>query len=62
MIEMKEMLTHTHLSRGLFSSTHASNYLSVRAWLPEGKQELLDLIDGALRGEIGLKPEWMRSF
>ena len=62
LIEMKEMLTHTHLSRGLFSSTHASNYLSVRAWLQEGKQELLDLIDGALRGEIGLKPEWMRSF
>jgi radical SAM superfamily enzyme YgiQ (UPF0313 family) len=62
LIEMKEMLTHTHLSGGLFSSTHASNYLSVRAWLPEGKQELLDSIDAALRGEIGLKPEWMRSF
>jgi radical SAM superfamily enzyme YgiQ (UPF0313 family) len=62
LIEMKEMLTHTHLGCGLFSSTHASNYLSVRGWLPEGKQELLDLIDSALRGEIGIKPAWMRSF
>ncbi|UCB51382.1 MAG: B12-binding domain-containing radical SAM protein [Deltaproteobacteria bacterium] len=62
LMEMKEMLARTHLSCGLFSSTHASNYLSVRAWLPEGKQELLDSIDAALQGEIRLKPEWMRSF
>ena len=60
--EMKEMITHTNLSHGLFSSNHASNYLPVRVWLPEGKQEVLDLIDAALRGEVGLKPEWMRSF
>jgi radical SAM superfamily enzyme YgiQ (UPF0313 family) len=62
LVEMKELLTHTHLSRGLFSSNHASNYLPLRAWLPEGKQALLDSIDAALSGEIGLKPEWMRAF
>ena len=62
LIEMKEMIAHTNLSCGLFASNHASNYLAVRAWLPEGKQEALDLIDAALRGEIGLKPEWMRAF
>jgi radical SAM superfamily enzyme YgiQ (UPF0313 family) len=62
LIEMKEMITHTNLSHGLFSSNHASNYLPVRVRLPEGKQEALDLIDAAIRGEVGLKPEWMRSF
>lgn len=62
LIEMKEMIAHTDVTGALFSSSHASNYLSVRARLPEGKQELLDSIDAALRGEIGLKPEWMRSF
>jgi len=62
LIEMKELLAHTHLSRGLFSSHHASNYLPLRAWLPEGRQALLDLIDAALQGKIGLKPEWMRTF
>ncbi|MEJ2729784.1 MAG: radical SAM protein [Deltaproteobacteria bacterium] len=62
LIEMKELLTHTHLSCGLFSSNHASNYLPLRAWLPEGKQALLDSIDAALQGKIGLKPEWMRAF
>jgi radical SAM superfamily enzyme YgiQ (UPF0313 family) len=62
LIEMKEMIVHTHLTHGLFSSNHASNYLSVRMRLPEGKRDALDLIDAALRGEVGLKPEWMRSF
>jgi len=62
LIEMKEMIAYTNLSSGLFSSNHASNYLPLRAWLPKGKQEALDLIDAALRGEIGLKPEWMRAF
>ena len=62
LIEMREMIAHTNLSHGLFSSNHASNYLPIRAWLPEGKQELLDIIDVALRGEIRLRPEWMRSF
>jgi hypothetical protein len=35
--------------------------LPVKARLPNGKQEALNLIDRALRGEIGLRPEWMRA-
>jgi radical SAM superfamily enzyme YgiQ (UPF0313 family) len=62
LIEMKEMIAYTNLSNGIFASNHASNYLSLKVHLPEGKQEALDLIDAALRGEIGLKPEWMRAF
>jgi radical SAM superfamily enzyme YgiQ (UPF0313 family) len=62
LVEMKELLTHTKLSCGLFSSNHASNYLPLRAWLPEGKQALMASIEAALNGEIGLKPEWMRAF
>ena len=60
--EMREMLAHTDLSDGVFASNHASNYLPVRVQLPAGKQEALKVIDAALRGEIGLKPEWMRAF
>ena len=62
LVEMKEMIVHTNLTHGLFSSNHASNYLPLRVWLPEGKQDALELIDAALRGEVGLKPEWMRTF
>jgi len=61
LLELREMLAHTNLSRGLFFSNHASNYLPVKARLPKGKQEALDLIDGALRGKIDLRPEWMRA-
>ncbi|UCH09015.1 MAG: radical SAM protein [Deltaproteobacteria bacterium] len=62
LIEMREMIAYTNLSCGIFSSNHASNYLPVRVRLPEGKQEVLDMIDAAVRGEIGLRPEWMRAF
>lgn len=59
--ELREMIFHTHLTRGLFFSNHASNYLPIKARLPGGKQQALDLIDSALRGEVGLRPEWMRA-
>jgi radical SAM superfamily enzyme YgiQ (UPF0313 family) len=62
LLEMKEMLAHTNLSDGVFASDHASNYLSVRVRLPHEKQNGLELIEVALRGEAGLKPEWMRAF
>jgi radical SAM superfamily enzyme YgiQ (UPF0313 family) len=60
--EMRELIEHTNVTHCLFSSNHASNYLPIRVWLPEGKQEVLDLIDAALRGEVGLTSEWMRAF
>jgi len=59
--ELRDMILHTNITRGLFFSNHASNYLPVKARLPMGKQDALNLIDSALRGEIGLKPEWMRA-
>jgi radical SAM superfamily enzyme YgiQ (UPF0313 family) len=61
LVELREMIRHTHLTRGLFFSNHASNYLPIKARLPKGKQDALDLIDRALRGEVGLRPEWMRA-
>jgi radical SAM superfamily enzyme YgiQ (UPF0313 family) len=61
LLELREMIRTTHLSRGLFFSNHASNYLPLRARLPHGKQEALDLIDRALSGQVALKPEWMRA-
>jgi radical SAM superfamily enzyme YgiQ (UPF0313 family) len=62
LLEMREMITHIDLSRGVFASNHASNYLPVHIKYPHGKQKALDIIDAALKGEIGLKPEWLRAF
>jgi len=59
--ELREMIACTHLTRGYFFSNHASNYLPIKAKLPSGKQKALDLIDAALRGDVRLKPEWMRA-
>jgi hypothetical protein len=56
------MFTHTHLNSGLFMANHASNYLPIKARLPKDREKILELIDAALRGEVDLKPEWMRGF
>ncbi|MFH1242531.1 MAG: radical SAM protein [Pseudomonadota bacterium] len=61
LLELREMVANTNLTRGLFFSNHASNYLPIKARLPKGKQQALDEIDSALRGDIGLRPEWMRG-
>jgi radical SAM superfamily enzyme YgiQ (UPF0313 family) len=61
LMELREMIAHTHLTKGLFFSNHASNYLPIKARLPKGKQDALDVIDHALKGEVGLRPEWMRA-
>jgi radical SAM superfamily enzyme YgiQ (UPF0313 family) len=59
--ELGAMLSATRLSRGLFYSNHASNYLPVKVRFPEGKEPALALIRKALQGEVGLRPEWMRA-
>ena len=61
LMELREMIASTNLSRGLFFSNHASNYLPVKARYPEGKEQTLQLIDMAIQGKVGLRPEWMRA-
>jgi len=58
--ELRTLLAHTTLSRGLFMANHASNYLPIRARLPRDKDATLRIIDAALRGERELTPEWRR--
>lgn len=59
--ELRVMLANTDLTNGLFFANHASNYLPIRAYLPQDKEKTLELIDKALKGAVGLKPEWMRA-
>ena len=61
LLELREMIANTHLSRGMFFSNHASNYLPIKARLPRGKEEALAKIDSALEGNIDLRPEWSRA-
>jgi radical SAM superfamily enzyme YgiQ (UPF0313 family) len=59
--ELGTMIAYTDLSNGLFHANHASNYLPIRAKLPEEKEATLELIQKALAGEVALRPEWMRA-
>jgi len=59
--ELRRMIAATDMSRGLFHANHASNYLPIKARMPKDKDGTLRLIDQALAGRIGLKPEWMRA-
>lgn len=59
--ELREMLFHTHLTKGLFHANHASNYLPIKARLPRDKEQVLAQIDAALAGEVALKPEFLRA-
>ncbi|RLG32073.1 radical SAM protein [Methanosarcinales archaeon] len=46
----------------IFRSNHASNYLPVGGILPDEKDEILMMIDTAIRrGESSLKPEFLRG-
>lgn len=59
--ELRTMLAATTLTGGLFHANHASNYLPIRARLPEDKHQTLALIDHALAGQTALKPEFLRA-
>ena len=59
--ELREMLAATTLTNGYFHANHASNYLPIKARLPEQKEKTLQRIDEALAGNIGLKPEYLRG-
>ena len=59
--ELRSMIAATTLTGGLFHANHASNYLPVRAKLPEEKEKTLALIDRALAGQAALKPEFLRA-
>ncbi|CAO0821487.1 Radical SAM protein [Desulfarculales bacterium] len=59
--ELREMIAHTNLSDGLFYANHASNYLPIKARLPQDQERTLALIDQALGGRVQLRPESMRA-
>ena len=59
--ELRVMVESTHLTNGLFHANHASNYLPLKAHLPQDKDKAIKQIDEALSGKIALKPEYLRA-
>jgi len=61
--ELETMIANCHFTHCFFASNHASNYLPLRIWMPEGKEEALVLVREVLRrkDEIMLRPEYLRA-
>jgi hypothetical protein len=61
--ELGIMIANSEFTNCFFTSNHASNYLPIRAKLPEEKEQVLSLIENVIRiGDPGiLKPEFLRA-
>lgn len=61
--ELEIMIKNSDFTNCFFTSNHASNYLPIRARLPEEKEKVLKLISGVIekRDPRLLRPEYLRA-
>lgn len=61
--ELRTMIADSNFSNCVFRSNHASNYLPVKATLPQDKDEILRAIDHVLnlQDQGMLRPEFLRA-
>ncbi|MGQ0614821.1 MAG: radical SAM protein [Planctomycetaceae bacterium] len=59
--ELEAILQRLDCQGTVFRSNHASNYLPLGGRLPQDKDRLVAEVGAARRGELGLRPEWLRG-
>ena len=61
--ELREIIAETNVTRAVFRTTHASNYLPLEGTLPADKPRMLEVIDRvlAMGDRAPLRPEWQRG-
>ncbi|RJO68947.1 MAG: radical SAM protein [Myxococcales bacterium] len=61
--ELRTIVAESDFSRCHFTANHASNYLPIKADMPQDKPRVLALIDDVIarHDDRTLKPEWMRG-
>jgi radical SAM superfamily enzyme YgiQ (UPF0313 family) len=59
--ELRLIIENTHVSGAVFRCNHASNYLPLGGRLPADRERILETIRAGQRGEIELRPEFMRG-
>jgi radical SAM superfamily enzyme YgiQ (UPF0313 family) len=59
--ELRTMVALAEPTRAVFRTNHASNYLPLAGTLPTDRDRIVAALDGALRGDIALRPEWSRG-
>jgi len=58
--ELRLLLQHARMTRGMFLADHASNHVPLRLRMPRDRDRGLALLDEALDGRRALKPERAR--
>ena len=59
--ESYEIIKGLDLKKTIFRSDHASNHLALEGVFPKDKMMLLSVLQAAMGGEIGLRPEILRG-
>jgi len=59
--ELRAFVDACRPTRATFRTNHASNYLPIAGTLPGDRSTIIDVIDRALAGDIGLRPEHHRG-
>lgn len=59
--ELRTFVAEARPTDALFRTNHASNYLPLAGRLPRDGASMAAIIDQALQGRIGLRPEWARG-
>jgi len=59
--ELRTIVDHARPTNALFRTNHASNHLALAGRLPRDREAIVAAIDGALTGQIPLRPEWIRG-
>jgi len=59
--ELRTIVGEAQPTDALFRTNHASNYVPIEGRLPRDRDRLLKTIDGALNGEVPLRPEFLRG-
>lgn len=59
--ELRTIVDEARPTQAVFRTNHASNYLPLGGALPEDRERIVAVIDGALSGKIPLRPEQSRG-
>jgi radical SAM superfamily enzyme YgiQ (UPF0313 family) len=60
--ELRTFVAEANVTRAMFRTNHASNYLPLGGTLPDDRDRILHTLDAALAGRVPLRPEWTRGF
>lgn len=63
LLELREVIINTEVTRAVFRTTHASNYLAIEGVLPDDKEAMLAALDHIMGGGGArwLRPDFLRG-